>query len=92
MSRILAQLDSRFETGPASTQPRVGSAGGTALKRIVRRDLCTEGRRVHRQPVLLRLVLVASSRFGLASRRSSSAHCRRGPLGGARRALRRALR
>lgn len=82
MSRVLAQLDSRFDTGPASSQPRAGSAGGTGRERIAQVGCISASRRIHRRPVLLlRLVLIASSRFGLVSRRSSSATAAGGRVG-----------
>ena len=81
MSRVLAQLDSRFDTGPVSSQPRAGSAGGTGRERIAQVGCISASRRIHRRPVLLRLVLIASSRFGLVSRRSSSATAAGGRVG-----------
>lgn len=92
MSRILAQLDTRFDTVPVSSQPRAGSAGGTGRERIAQAGCISASRGLHRRAGL---VEAAAHRFQPLWIGLASVQFRQLPPGAAwktRRALRWALR
>ena len=69
MSRILAQLASRFDADPTIGQPRAGSAGDVAGERIVQAGFPTESCGLHRRASLVKAAAhrVQPFRLGLPS-------------------------